>query len=63
MKLYEVPRNTWIKVTDNGETLYFVRIKGAYSICTTDSRSIVHLPAGSNVTILEECVIEHKENL
>ena len=52
MKLYEVPRNTRIKVEDL--ELNFHRIDGAYSYCTTDNNEIVHLAAWTEVEIVEE---------
>ena len=52
MKLYNVPRNTHIKITDDGETILFHHIDGAYSLCTTESGSTTHLPAYTEVTIV-----------
>ena len=52
MKLYEVPRNTRIKVEDL--ELNFHRIDGAYSYCTTDKGETVHLAAWTEVEIVEE---------
>ena len=50
MKLYDVPRNTWIKVLDDtrtpvaspeikkGDKIFFRHVDGMYSLCTlTDS--------------------------
>ena len=51
MKLYEVPRNTRIKVEDL--ELNFHRIDGAYSYCTTDDNEIVHLAAWTEVEIVK----------
>ena len=52
MKLYDVPRNTRIKVGDR--ELNFHRIDGAYSYCTTDKGEPVHLAAWTEVEIVEE---------
>ena len=57
MKLYEVPHGTRVKIIDTGETIFFHHIEGAYSLCSTENGSIVHIPAGSNVSI-----VEHNEN-
>lgn len=51
MKLYEVPRNTRIKVEDL--ELNFHRIDGAYSYCTTDKGETVHLAAWTEVEIVK----------
>jgi len=53
MKLYEVPRNTRI-VLEGGTELMFDHIDGMYSVCYTDSGSIVHLAAWTEVTIKED---------
>ena len=52
MKLYDVPRNTRIKVGDR--ELNFHRIDGAYSYCTTDKGEPVHLAAWTEVEIVED---------
>jgi hypothetical protein len=53
MKLYDVPRNTRV-VLENGTELMFDHIDGMYSVCYTDSGSIVHLTAWTEVTIKED---------
>jgi hypothetical protein len=51
LKLYEVPRNTRIKV---GETeLNFKQIDGMYSYSTDDDGNVVHLPAWTEVEIID----------
>ena len=51
MKLYDVPRNTRIKVEDL--ELNFHRIDGAYSICKTDDGETVHLAAWTEVEVVK----------
>ena len=52
MKLYEVPRNTRIKVEDL--ELNFHHIDGMYSLCQTDDGETVHLAAWTEVEIVEK---------
>ena len=54
MKLYEVPRNSRIKVIDDGTEYNFKRIDGGYSLCTTDKNETVHLSAWVDVEIIKE---------
>lgn len=49
MKLYEVPRNTWITI--EGERFFFEKIDGMYSICINENQEIVHIAAFSDVEI------------
>ena len=63
-KLYDVPRNTRIKVVvedkvppgapqiKEGEELNFRSIDGMYSYCTRDNGEVVHLVAWTEVEIL-----------
>ena len=63
-KLYDVPRNTRIKVVvedkvppgapqiKEGEELNFRSIDGMYSYCTRDNGEVVHLVAWTEVKIL-----------
>jgi hypothetical protein len=51
MKLYDVPRNTRIKVEDL--ELDFHHIDGMYSYCKTDDGEVVHLAAWTEVEIVE----------
>ena len=65
MKLYDVPRNSRIKVVVNdkvppeaapineGEELNFRSIDGMYSYCTRDNGDVVHLVAWAEVKIIE----------
>ncbi len=53
MKLYEVPNKTRIVLEDDTE-LMFDHLDGMYSVCYTDSGSIVHLAAWTDVTIKED---------
>lgn len=52
MKLYEVPRNTFIRYNDL--VLEFKRIDGMYSVCTDIAGNTVHLAAYADVEILEK---------
>ena len=50
MKLYEVPRNSRIILTEV-EELNFHHIDGMYSYCTDDKGNIIHLSASTDVKI------------
>lgn len=65
MKLYDVPRNTRIRVIDanpasppasiqirHGQELNFKHIDGMYSFCRDDAGNIVHLVAWAEVEIV-----------
>jgi hypothetical protein len=64
MKLYDVPRNSRIKVVvkgqippgapqiNEGEELNFRSIDGMYSYCTRDNGEVVHLAAWTEVKYL-----------
>lgn len=51
MKLYDVPRNTRIKV--DGQELLFHRIDGMYSLCTDEKGFMYHPAAWADVEVLE----------
>jgi len=54
MKLYDVPKNTRIKVPfeDGSEwRLNFSHVDGMYSYCTDDEGNVVHLAAWTEVEI------------
>jgi hypothetical protein len=53
MKLFEVPKNTRIVLSD-GTELNFDHIDGMYSYCTDDDGKVVHLAAWTDVEIKEE---------
>ena len=65
MKLYDVPRNSRIKVVEGdkvppfaspinkGEELNFRSIDGMYSYCTRDNGDVVHLVAWAEVKIID----------
>jgi hypothetical protein len=65
MKLYEVPRNTRIRVVEPeapppgglpahaGEVLKFVKIDGMYSYCLDEQGNAVHLKAWTEVEIVQ----------
>lgn len=54
MKLYEVPRNSRIKVRglELDVVLHFVTIDGAYSVCKDANNLVVHLSASAEVDIV-----------
>lgn len=54
MKLYEVPKNTWINVelaNKTFERLFFDHLDGAYSVCIDESGNTVHLAGWVEVTV------------
>ena len=53
MKLYEVPRNTKVRIKD-GEVYYFDHLAGMYSYCKDKEGQVVHLFAGTEVEIVKE---------
>ncbi len=53
MKLFEVPRDTIIRVPDSGEQLHFVKIDGMYSLCIDQTGEPVHLAAWTEVEIVK----------
>ena len=66
MKLYDVPRNSRIKIIGDvkvppaalelveGQELNFRSIDGMYSYCTTDSGEVVHLVAWAEVEVIKK---------
>jgi hypothetical protein len=66
MKLYDVPRNTMIKLVadaatppdhrefDDSEVLLFKHIDGMYSYCVDKDNKPVHLVAWAEVEIVQE---------
>jgi hypothetical protein len=48
MKLFEVPKNTRVRLVD-GTELMFHHIDGMYSVCTNDNGDVVHLAAWTEV--------------
>jgi hypothetical protein len=53
MKLYEVPRDTRVKI-DTGEEFDFKSIDGMYSYCKNDKGQVVHLAAWTEVEIVDK---------
>lgn len=51
MKLYNVPRNTWIKLP-NGTEIFFKYLDGLYSYCKNENDDVVHINANADVEIL-----------
>ena len=45
MKLYQVPRNTLVKLVETGEVFKFHHIDGMYSLCHDKDGNVVHLEA------------------
>lgn len=66
MKLYDVPRNSRIKVLSDikvppgapdikvEQELNFSRVDGMYSYCTTDAGEVVHLVAWAEVEMVND---------
>ena len=66
MELYQVPRNSRIRVVikdkvppgapviEEGEELNFRSIDGMYSYCTRDNGEVVHLAAWAEVDVVNE---------
>jgi hypothetical protein len=64
MKLYDVPRNSWVipieettappgaRVVDVGEILKFHHVDGMYSYCHDKLGNVVHLPAWQEVEVV-----------
>jgi hypothetical protein len=65
MKLYDVPRNSKIRVVgdikippaapiiEEQEVLNFSHVDGMYSYCTNNNNEVVHLAAWAEVEIVE----------
>lgn len=65
MKLYDVPRNSKVRVVGDssappaarvafdGEVINFKHIDGAYSYCTDSKGTPIHLPAWQEVEIVQ----------
>jgi hypothetical protein len=53
MKLYNVPRNSMI-VLSNGLELKFHHIDGMYSVCTDDEGNVYHIGVSEEVTVKEK---------
>lgn len=57
MKLYNVPRNTWVKsleLDSEGLVFFLEHIDGMYSFCRDKERNIQHYKAWMEVEILQE---------
>ena len=59
-KLYDVPRNSRIKFED-GTELNFHHVDGAYSYCTLDDGTVVHLAAWEDVEVLNDANVRRVE--
>jgi hypothetical protein len=51
VKLYNVPRETWILV--GSERIFFDHIDGMYSYCLTVAGKVCHLAAWTEVEIIQ----------
>lgn len=51
MKLYDVPRNTLIRVEGCDQDILFHHIDGMYSYSTMSNGDVVHLVAWEDVTV------------
>ena len=56
MNLYSVPRNSWILTKETGEQFFFHHVDGMYSLCENHNKDVVHLPAWTDVEILDKPV-------
>ena len=55
MKLYKVPRNTWVRTLDEeGDIFFFDHIDGAYSYCIDEQGHITHYSASTEVEIFSD---------
>ena len=64
MKLYKVPRKTWVRPVDEvqvppaapeinvNEEIFFDHLDGMYSFCKNKDGDIVHMPAWQEVEIV-----------
>lgn len=53
MKLYQVPRNTYIKSVSSGNIVLLATLDGAYSVCT-NPYGITHWSASTEVEIVNK---------
>jgi len=53
MKLYDVPRNSKIRI-DEHWILHFHHVDGMYSYCTDKDDNVVHLAAWTEVEVIKE---------
>jgi hypothetical protein len=61
-KLYEVPRETWVSMTKDVNTLfYFDHIDGMYSYCVNKEGDIIHIGASTPVFIHPELQLDSPE--
>lgn len=60
MKLYEVPRRTWVMV--DGEKIFFDHIDGMYSYCLDVGGNVVHISASADVEIMGDWRDDGRDN-
>lgn len=53
MKLFEVPRKSWIRLVDTGEQFFFDHLDGMYSLCLNHAGDVVHLVAWAEVEMMD----------
>lgn len=54
MKLYQVPRESWVRTAQTGELFFFDHVDGMYSFCRNAEGKVVHLAAGTEVEVLDK---------
>ena len=56
MKLYELPRYTYFTLKDDPDKneLFFDHVDGMYSYCKDKDSNVIHLPAWTEVWIVDE---------
>lgn len=58
LKLYEIPRNVWIRVDGIEEDIFFHHIDGSYSLCTIKD-SVIHLSASTEVELIDKDILRN----
>ena len=56
MKLYELPRNTWIVLKGEETPYFFEHVDGMYSLCRNTKGQVVHFAAWTEVKVLPKGV-------
>jgi len=54
MKLFEVPRETWVKVLQNEKLYFFDHLDGMYSYCLDENKEIAHLACWTEVEVTSD---------
>ncbi len=58
MKLYDVPNNTWVRIPECNEIVFFDHLDGAYSYCLDKEGNVCHLSCAADVEIVESPLTE-----